>query len=57
VSTAQSTTEADVEIEKLWDLERIKRELQDCLLHERTTTGVDRRHWTDKQYVIGGNDE
>ena len=42
---------------KMWDLERIKRELHDCMLHERTTTGVDRRHWTEKLDCVGANDE
>jgi len=50
-------TPEEIEFEKLWDLERVKRELADCLRYERNTTGVDRRHWTDKQDVIGGEYE
>jgi hypothetical protein len=41
---------------KEWEVERIKRELQDCMLHERSTTGIDRRHWIERE-SIGENDE
>jgi Zn-finger nucleic acid-binding protein len=40
-----------------WKLERIKRELHDCMLHERATTGVDRRHWTEKTVIGDDNDK
>lgn len=49
-------TEEQKAAEKLWEIERIKRELADCMLHERNTTGVDRRHWTERT-VIGDNNE
>ena len=36
------------EILNRWKLEQTRRELADCLSHERTTTGVDRRSWFEK---------
>jgi hypothetical protein len=42
------------DLQKSWEIERIKRELNDCLMRERGTTGVDRRHWTE--YTVIGDD-